>query len=275
MTVNTGEEDGVRSTGIADDITVTLSLSFRFQINGGDPLLPTTPPLQGDRLNVAALPGGDINIHADAATDDNTQSIPNVPNVGIFSEVGASVSEPVVYNSIELVTVRPDDATERVDILGDDNGNNLDQRDEIMIFGQDVDSTIPTGAIAHPADADAANEFVLLYNGSNPIGVFNTRFLNIFGGNESDHITVDPYADDSVGGWGIDLMVDGGDGDDHILYGNIERGGHRHPARYRVCRRCARRQPKRRERIDRRGSEWKRKRRTNPLQAMLPMVQTS
>ena len=223
LTVNTGEENGIRTTGIADDVTVTLSTAFRFQINGGEPPLPAGPPLVGDRLNVAALPNGDINIHANDDPDGNTQVQPNIPNVSIFSQAGLLTSEPVVWHSIEIVNVRPDDATETVNIIGDDNGNNPGQQDEIIILGQDVDSTLSATGIAHPSDADGANEFSLLINGSNPIGVYNTSFLNITGQGGDDDITIDPYASDITGGWDIDVRVDGGDGTDDVFYGNIER----------------------------------------------------
>ena len=225
LTVNTGEEDGVRTSGIAagiaDDVTVELSTLFRFQINGGEPpmplpVLPTdpTPDLEGDRLNVEAIPNGNINIHADTA---------DPPNVSIFSAAGGSVSQPAVWNNIEIVNVRPDDATETVNIIGDNNGNIPNQQDEIIVLGQDVDSTLGATGIAHPSDGDGANEFSLLINGSNPIGVYNTRFLNITGAGGDDDITIDPHANDTTGGWDIDVRVDGGDGTDDVFYGNIER----------------------------------------------------
>ena len=109
-------------------------MTHRIQINGGDPTLPATPPLVGDRLSVAALPGGNINIHATADPDNDTQAAANTPNVSIFSAVGALSSEEVVYHSIELVNVRPDDATEEVNILGDDANNNIDDDNEIISY---------------------------------------------------------------------------------------------------------------------------------------------
>jgi len=224
LTVNTGEEQNVGTDGVADDVTVTLSTDFRFQINGGEPPLPGAPPLAGDRLNVAALPGGNMNIFSD---------LTDPPNVSITSTVPATgtSSEELVYNNIEIVNIRPDDATEEVNIIGDNNGANLDQVDEFIILGGDVDSTITDPGIAYPPDADGQNEFSLLINGSNPIGVYNTGFLNISGQGGNDSITIEPYADDTVGGWDIDVRIDG-DGtlggitagtSDHIFYGNVER----------------------------------------------------
>ncbi len=48
-------------------------------------------------------------------------------------------------------------------------------------------------------------------------------FLNITGAGGDDEITIDPWADNTVGGWGIAVTVDGGLGNDHVVYGNIER----------------------------------------------------
>ena len=228
LTINSGDEAGVRTAGplaglVADDVSVALSTTFRFQLNGGTTPLPGSAPLVGDRLNLTALINGNINIHADDDPDSDTQTTPNVPNVSIFSTAGSTTSEPVVYHDIELVNVAPHDATEEVNILGDDNGNNAGQQEEILIIGRDVDSTLATGAIAHPSDADGANEFSLLINGSNPIDVYNVGFLNITGAEGDDDITLDPFADDTVGGWGIDVSVDGGLDNDDIFYGNVER----------------------------------------------------
>ncbi|MDA1018241.1 MAG: hypothetical protein O3A00_27780, partial [Planctomycetota bacterium] len=241
--VNSGEEQGTRTAGlgaalVADDVTVVLSTTIHFQVNGGAPPLPGTPPLVGDRLNVLPLPGGNINLFADADPDNDTQVAPtdNAPRVSITSANTGGTSQPASYNNIELVTVRPDNATEEVNIIGDDNGANLNQQDEIIVLGQDVDSLIPNAlatdpafGIAHPVDADGANEFVVLINGSSPIFVYNTAFLNISGQGGDDDITIDPYANDITGGWDIDVTVDGDGtlpgitaGDDDIFYGNID-----------------------------------------------------
>ncbi|HUG70264.1 MAG TPA: CHRD domain-containing protein, partial [Pirellulaceae bacterium] len=215
VTVNTGEEAGVRPLAfgmnggglVADDVTVLLDATFRYQINAGSPPLPVNPPLQGDRLNVVTP--NEANIFSDLA-------IP--PNVSITSTIGGTPTLPVTYNSVELLLITPGNNT--VNILGD-NGNapGTDQQDRILINGQDVDFSMG-------GDVDGANEFALLLNGSNPIYVRDTLFLNVFGFEEDDDITIDPYADNTLGGWGIDVRVDGGaagaNGDD-VFYGNIDR----------------------------------------------------
>jgi len=246
VTVNTGEEAAVRTAGpgagfIADDVTVALSTTIHFQINGGAPPLPLAPPLVGDRLNVVALAGGNINIYADSAPENTaagTQTPPNTPVVSITSTNATGSSQPATWNNVELVVTRPDNATEEVNIFGDNDpdGPNVDGgvdqpagipglQDEIIILGQDVDSLLaaPTPPAAHNPDADGANEFIVLFNGSNPIGVWNTGFLNIYGEAGDDDITIDPYANDVTGGWDIDVRVDGGGGNDDAFYGNIER----------------------------------------------------
>ena len=219
VVVNTGEEADPTPALVADEIAATFSTTLGFQINGGEPPLPAAPPLRGDRLTLAALPNGNINIYADAAPDNDTQVGINDPNVSITSVAGGLSSQPVTYNNIELLTLRPDDATREVNIIGDNNGANPGQQDEIIVIGADIDSTLGDPV----SDADGAGEFWVLINGSAPIGVFNTAFLNITGAAGDDDITLDPYADDITGGWEIDVKVDGGTGDDDIFYGNVER----------------------------------------------------
>ncbi len=212
ITVNTGEEASVRTFGVglgvvADDVTVTLSTNYQFQINGGAPALPGAPPLVGDRLNV--LTPNEANIFSDLATP---------PNVSITSSIAGVTTQPATYNNIELLTVTPGNNT--VNLLGD-NGNapGADQDDRFMVFGQDVDFS--TGG-----DSDGANEIALLINGSNPIFVLNTQRLNVFGFENDDDLTVDPFADNTARGWGIDVRYDGGangaNGDD-LFYGNAVR----------------------------------------------------
>lgn len=108
-----------------------------------------------------------------------------------------------------------------MNVIGDNNGANANQVDEFMFFGGDVDGSISGG------DADGANEFYLLINGSSPIGFRSVGFLNITGAGGDDQITIDPWADNTTGGWGIAVTVDGGStgetNGDHLFYGNIER----------------------------------------------------
>ena len=186
-------------------MTVSLSTVTHFQFNGGAPPLPATPPLVGDRLFM--ITPAEANIYSD-------QAIP--PNVSISSSILGTPTEPATHNNFELLFVVP--LNETVNILGD-NGNNpgTDQDDRFLINGQDVDSLFV------PGDADGVNEFSLLINGSAPIFFANTRFLNVSAFEGNDDTTIDPYADNTLGGWDIATNVNGGAGDDNLTYGNIDR----------------------------------------------------
>ncbi len=214
LTINAGEESSVRASGVADDVTVTLSASFQFQVNGGAPPLPASGQLSGDRLNVTAISGGALNIHNDASA---------APSVSMSSTSPSATTQPVSSDNIELLTVQPGTAGGTINVIGDNNGAQPDQPDEIVIIGGDVDSSLVGG------DADGANEFLLLLNGSLPIGVHNAAFLNVVGGGGDDDLTLDPWADDTPRGWGIDVTFDGGVGDDDLFYGNVERDPVRQP----------------------------------------------
>src|SRR5206468_144811 len=54
LVVNAGEESpaNLPASGVADDIGVTQSTVYRFQINGGDP--PSSSAPNGDRLSLSA-----------------------------------------------------------------------------------------------------------------------------------------------------------------------------------------------------------------------------
>ena len=168
IVINTGEEaDPATLTPaqvVADDVTVTLSTTLGFQINGGAPTLGTGA-LSGDRLNITALPGGTIDIYSDLTSP---------PNVSIESTGTGGASQPVNSNNIELTSLSPGTINGIVNIIGDNNTATA-QVDEYLIFGADVDSAVTGG------DADGANEFRLLINGSSPIDLRSVGFLNITG----------------------------------------------------------------------------------------------
>ncbi len=122
--INTGEEADPTPGTLADDITVTLSTTIGFQINGGAPT-PAGGVLRGDRLNIAALVGGTIDIYSDLA---------DPPNVSITSTVGLVASQPVASNNIELTTLIPGNANGVVNVIGDNNSGTA-QNDEFLFFG--------------------------------------------------------------------------------------------------------------------------------------------
>ncbi|HAB11838.1 MAG TPA: hypothetical protein DCE47_09125, partial [Planctomycetaceae bacterium] len=232
LTVNAGEDAGVRANpatgfvGVADDISVTLSRTFHIQVNAGEPPLPVDTPanasaedLIGDRLNVDVLNAdGNINIYSD---------LEETPNVSISSTDSIGTTEPVTYHSVETTILAPGDLSQQVNVIGDNNDfSGADQDDEILVVGGDIDSLLTVSQ----SDADGANEFNLLLNGSNPIQVYNTQFLNISAREGDDDITIEPYANDLTGNWNIDPVVDGGAGDDDLIYGSGERDAVNQPS---------------------------------------------
>jgi Ca2+-binding RTX toxin-like protein len=236
LTVNSGEEAGLRTEPdpavpapdpdedlLADDITVTLSRTFHFQINGGEPPLPADAPtaaaaeaLVGDRLNVDVLnTDGNINVYSD---------LEDSPNVSISSTDSIGTTEPVTYYNVELTVLDPGDLSRQVNVIGDNNEfGGVDQDDEILVLGGDIDRLFTNPPHAGTPDIDGANEFYLLLNGSNPILMYNVQYLNISGSAGDDDVTIEPYANDLTGNWNIDVAVDGGAGDDDLIYGSAER----------------------------------------------------
>src|SRR5262249_77067 len=137
VTVNTGEESGVRpgafgsSNGagvVPDDVSVTLSPNFRFQINAGSPLPPGGSTPTGDRLQV---------VTPAAATVFSDTAGP--PNVSITSSISGNPTQPVTFENVELLLVTPGNGV--VNLQGDNN-NTVTQDDSFVVLGQDVDSTL-------------------------------------------------------------------------------------------------------------------------------------
>ena len=144
--------------------------------------------------------------------------------------------------------------SQTVNLIGDNNDPEVDQNDNFVVVGADVDSTLislasladnpafnPTGAVVDPrfeVDTDGDNEFFLWINGSTPIGFRNVAFLNAYGDDQNpapgtpsvgpddiDTLDITPYADNTPTGWGIDVRFDEGnpvqdDGDqaDLLIY---------------------------------------------------------
>ncbi len=225
LIVNTGFEAAPGTAGVADDITAVLSFGgFAMIVNGGDPAASFAP--QGDRLNV--ITPGEINVFSDKSTP---------PEVTITSTnpVTSQTSFGLGFSSIENVVLTPGLTSQTVNLYGDNNLASVDQPDNFVVTGGDVDSTLtplatlatdplynPTGAPVHPdfeVDPDGDNEFFLSINGSSPIGFRNVTRLNVMGddaagtpssGNDIDRLEVTPYADNTPIGWGIDVRFDEG-----------------------------------------------------------------
>src|SRR6185437_16079286 len=177
------------SSGVADDITVSLSPVVHFQINGGHPGTGTFP--HGDRLNV--ITPNDVEIWSDAATP---------PNVSIAS----SGFLPVSYNSIEELNLAPGNGI--VNIYGDNNVAGGGQNDGYRVVGTGPDAF----TLQITGNKNDPNSY------SSPILFSNVTTLNAFGGAQGtdlgtgvDALYVTPYADNTPQGWGVQTFWDEGD----------------------------------------------------------------
>ncbi len=159
-----GNPPATAATDIADDITLNLSANYKFQVNGGDPDPATTAivPPDGDRLNIPTFVPV-INVFSN-------KNPAGAPVVTI--EFPGSGFQPFSFSSIENFGTF-NAAT--VNLIGDNNDTTVDQTDNFIVVGGDTDSTMVGG------DADGANEFTLVINGSIPIPFAAVQFLNAFG----------------------------------------------------------------------------------------------
>ena len=121
----------------------------------------------------------------------------------------------MTYTSIEKILLTPGTASQTVNIIGDNDGNNPGQDDNIAVIGGDTDGIPATGGV---------NKFWVVINGSGPIGVDGTRFLNIDTMGGTNGVTIKPYADNvGAGPWGVAANVTSSKaGSQNTLnYGNI------------------------------------------------------
>ncbi|MDY0166305.1 MAG: NF038122 family metalloprotease, partial [Thermoguttaceae bacterium] len=201
VVVNAGDEGNppaTPGTDAADDIALTLSPAYRFQVNGGnpDPAHTGIVPPDGDQMNVDTLGSQEINIWSDKSP---------VPNVEV--EAAGVGALPFGFNSIENLVLDANGGT--VNLLGDNNFSQ-DQTDNFVVRG--------TGL----------NAFTLEINGSAPIQFINVTYLNVIGGEEVDTLDITAWADNTPQGWGIQVTFDEGaphqtDGDqqDLLIYNTV------------------------------------------------------
>lgn len=208
VVVNAGFEGNPPITGgtdVADSISLTLSAAYKFQVNGGDPDPATTGivPPDGDALNISGtFPV--INVFS----NKNPGGVPVVS-----FEFPGSGNLGFSYSSIENLGPW---AAGTVNLIGDNNDPAVDQNDNFVVVGRDVD-------FATGGDVDGSNEFTLRINGSDPIPFRGVQFLNAFGDDQNpppgtpsvgpnhiDTLEVTPYADDTPRGWGIDVAFNEG-----------------------------------------------------------------
>lgn len=220
LLVNAGFEVLPAVDGIADDIQAFLSTVLPVRINGGDPVPALAP--NGDRLQVFTF--NEINVFSDKSTP---------PIVSVTSTVSGTPTLPLSFSSIESTILTAGPGSQQANLIGDNNNPLMDQNDQFIVIGEDVDSTLGTLAAAYPGsiidtmfepDPDGDNEFTLQINGSAKIGFRNITDLNVFGddrpdlatpgtpsvANDIDTLNITPYADDTPQGWGIDVSFDEG-----------------------------------------------------------------
>ncbi|WP_146522014.1 dockerin type I domain-containing protein [Stieleria varia] len=220
LVVNGGFEAAPAADGIGDDILAFLSTVLPIRINGGDPD-PALAPM-GDRLQVFTF--NEINVFSDKSTP---------PIVSVTSTISGTPTLPLSFSSIENTILTSGPGAQQVNLIGDNNDPTVDQNDNFVVVGRDVDSTLGSLAAVYPGsvidpifepDPDGANEFTLQINGSAPIGFRNVTDLNVFGddrpdlltpgtpsiANDIDTLDITPFADDTPLGWGLDVSFDEG-----------------------------------------------------------------
>ncbi|MEM1228263.1 MAG: tandem-95 repeat protein [Planctomycetota bacterium] len=201
-----------------DFFDVFLNATVEINIDGG---APGAPALPGDVLNVTTP--NELNIFSDKAN-----------NVSLTSSIGGAPTANLTYTSIETILALPTNG--QVNLIGDNNDAGVDQPDNFVVVGRNVDSLVPGG------DLDGANEASVFINGNTPsIDVYNVTDLNALGddaaltpsaANDIDTLEITPWADDTPLGWGIDVYFDEGnpvatDGDqvDLLIYNTSAFGG--------------------------------------------------
>ena len=223
LVINAGDEAAPQASGpnsgIADNITATVSANFNIQVNGNLPNLTLGAdglPL-GDQLNVTGP--GDINLFSDKMTPPNV----TVTFSGIATPFGVS------HSSIERLRLDADapGASGAVNLIGDNNDPAVDQNDNFVVRGRDIDGNL----------LDAGyQEMTVVINGSAPILIDGVQRLNVYGDdqnpppgtpsvgpNDIDTLDIRAYADNAANppnnaprGWGVDVFFHEGNppGDD-------------------------------------------------------------
>jgi Ca2+-binding RTX toxin-like protein len=213
LVVNTGEETAASMEpdpvcGLrADSVSVFISAQLSIAANGGDPVLNSTPglPMAGDQLAILNT-FFSVDVWATKPAPGDLPIVTFQFNFGggplptTFTESGFECRGPIFTNIVNLI--------------GDNNDDTVDQNDEFVVRGQDVDFT-------NGGDLDGTNEFVLIFNHSNPIPFSGVQFLNVFGddrrtltgteqgdgfANDVDHLDIKAYADNTPRGWGIQVF---------------------------------------------------------------------
>ena len=212
LIVNGGDEAVAQANGIADNITAFISAVFNIQVNGNLPTLVLGPDglPRGDQLNITGP--GDINIFSDKATPPNV-TVTFSDNPGPFG---------IRHSSIErlILDAGTPPASGGVNLIGDNNDPAVDQNDNFVVRGRDIDGNL----------LDAGyQEMTVSINGSAPILINGVQRLSVYGddqnpppgtpsvGPDIDTLDIRAYADNAANppnnaprGWGVDVFFNEG-----------------------------------------------------------------
>ncbi len=209
LIVNGGDEAVAQANGVADNISALISAVFNIQVNGNLPTLVLGPDglPRGDQLNITGP--GDINIFSDKATPPNvTVTFSNNP--GPFGIRHSSI-ERLILDAGTLP------ASGAVNLIGDNNDPAVDQNDNYVVRGRDIDGNLLDVGY---------QEMTVSINGSAPILINGVQRLNAYGDdrnpppgtpsvgpNDIDTLDIRAYADNGANppnnsprGWGVDVF---------------------------------------------------------------------
>ena len=200
LIVDSGDQASSQGSGIADNITATLSANFKIQVNGGNPTaIPNST--NGDKLTIATPPGQDINVW-----NDNS----NPPNVTINSAGTVGIG----YSSIENLSLTPGSGV--VNVYGNNNnpaGPAQSDYDKVVGTGANAFS-LQVGTSTGALPAPPANQVL-----SAPINFSGVTTLNVFGGPNTpptfadsvvNTLNITPWANNTPQGWGIQTFYNQG-----------------------------------------------------------------
>ena len=205
LIVNSGDQAGSQPSGIADNITATLSTNFKIQVNGGNPTaIPNST--NGDKLNVLTPAGTDIDVWNDAS---------NPPNVTITDSApgGPPNSPGIGFSSIENLSLSPGSGV--VNVFGNNNNPATPQTDYVKVVGTGANAfQMQVGTSTGALPAPPANQIL-----SAPINFTGVTTLNVYGGPNSppafadsdvNTLNITPWANNTPQNWGVQTFYNQG-----------------------------------------------------------------
>ncbi len=204
LIVDSGDQASSQGSGIADNITATLSTNFKIQVNGGNPT-PIPNSTNGDKLTIATPAGTDIDVWNDAS---------NPPNVTITdSAPGGSPNSPGIgFSSIENLSLTPGSGT--VNVYGNNNNPATPQTDYVKVVGTAANAfAMQVGTSTGALPAPPANQVL-----SAPINFSGVTTLNVYGGpntpgfadSVANTLNITPWANNTPQNWGVQTFYNQG-----------------------------------------------------------------